>query len=108
MKQTVAVWLLIALAAVTANLPFLSERVLAVLPWRGHDGVKPFWVRLGELLVLYLAVGVLGFAIEANLGNRFKQGWVFYVITLTLYLVLAYPGYVYRYLLRKKVSRPKA
>jgi len=100
MNQTVAIWLLIALAAVTANLPFLTERVFAVLPWRG--GVKPFWLRLGEVLVLYLAVGAVGFAIEASLGNRFKQGWAFYAITLSLYLVMAYPGYVYRYLLRKR------
>jgi len=100
MNQTVAIWLLIALAAVTANLPFLTERVFAVLPWRG--GVKPFWLRLCEVLVLYLAVGAVGFAIEASLGNRFKQGWAFYAITLSLYLVMAYPGYVYRYLLRKR------
>ena len=31
MNQTLAVWLLIALALVSANLPFLTERVFAVL-----------------------------------------------------------------------------
>ncbi|WP_368860975.1 DUF2818 family protein, partial [Escherichia coli] len=30
MNQTLAVWLLIALALVSANLPFLTERVFAV------------------------------------------------------------------------------
>lgn len=101
MNQTIAVWLLIGLAVVTANLPFLSERVFAVLPWR-KAGAKPFWLRFLEVIALYLAVGAIGFAIEGSLGNKFKQGWEFYAITLSLYLVMAYPGYVYRYLLRRK------
>jgi len=100
MKQTLAVWLLIALALVTANLPFFTERVFAVWSWR-RGAAKPFWLRLLELGLWYLAVGATGFAIEASLGNRFKQGWAFYAITLSLYLVMAYPGYVYRYLLKK-------
>jgi len=105
MNQTVAIWLLIALAAVTANLPFLTERVFAVLPWQG--GVKPFWLRLLEVLVCYLLVGALGLAIEARLGNRHAQDWTFYAITLSLYLVMAYPGYVWRYLLRHRHAAKK-
>ncbi|SAI73739.1 membrane protein [Bordetella ansorpii] len=104
MNQTLAVWLLIALALVSANLPFLTERVFAVLPWKqgGAVAVKPFWLRLLEVLVSYLIVGVLGFAFESALGNRFGQTWEFYAITLCLYLVLAYPGFVYRYLFNRK------
>ncbi|ARP95956.1 DUF2818 family protein [Bordetella genomosp. 13] len=106
MNQTVAVWLLIALALVSANLPFLTERVFAVLPWKqgGVPVAKPFWLRLAEVLVSYLLVGCLGFAFESALGNRFGQTWEFYAITLCLYLVLGYPGFVYRYLFR----RPRA
>jgi len=102
MNQTPAIWLLIALAAVTANLPFVSERVLAMARWRGRAGGKPFWVRLGEVLIWYLLVGTVGLAIEARLGNRHTQDWAFYAITLSLYLVMAYPGYVYRYLLKRR------
>lgn len=103
MNQTLAIWLLIALALASANLPFLTERVLAVLPWRraGRPAPKPFWLRLLEVLAGYLVVGLLGLAAESSLGNRFAQGWEFYAITLCLYLVLAYPGFVYRYLLRR-------
>ena len=77
MNQTLAVWLLIALALVSANLPFLTERVFAVLPWKrgGADAVKPFWMRLVEVLVFYLIVGALGFTFESVLGNRFAQTW---------------------------------
>jgi len=98
----IAVWLLIALAATTANVPFLTERVLGVLPWRG--GSKPVWLRLLEVLFFYLLVGAVGFAIEARLGNRHTQGWAFYAITASLYLVMAYPGYVYRYLRKQRRS----
>jgi len=51
--------------------------------------------------VLYLVVGGIGLGFEASLGNVFPQGWQFYAITLTLYLVLAYPGFVYRYLFKR-------
>ncbi|HEY0294863.1 MAG TPA: DUF2818 family protein [Bordetella sp.] len=103
MTQSAAVWLLIALALVSANLPFLTERVFALLPYRqgGAPAVKPFWLRLVEVLVFYLLVGAVGYAFEGSLGNRFKQDWEFYAITLCLYLVLAYPGFVYRYLYKR-------
>ena len=107
MTQSVAVWLLIALALVSANLPFLTEKVFAVLAYRrdGAAAAKPFWLRLVEVLVLYFAVGAIGFAFEGSLGNRFAQGWQFYAITLSLFLVMAYPGFVYRYLYRR-AARP--
>ncbi|RZS81516.1 DUF2818 family protein [Pigmentiphaga kullae] len=103
MKQTLAIYVLILLALVTANLPFLSERVFGAVTFR-RDGArarKPFWLRLAEVLVLYLVVGAIGLGFEASLGNVFPQGWQFYAITLTLYLVLAYPGFVYRYLFKR-------
>lgn len=107
MTQSVAVWLLIALALLSANLPFLSEKVFALLPYRraGAQAAKPFWLRLIEVLAFYLIVGAVGFAFESSLGNRFTQGWQFYAVTLCLYLVMAYPGFVYRYLYRRASRR---
>jgi len=175
MNQAFAIWLLIALSLVTANLPFLVERPFLALPWRqkgeiehpawlmwgssvvffallvglgmaamtligqgvfmasdaasvarflglllalagvaalvlaypgwrsrGRQIHKTFFERLLELLVFYVLVGVLGFALEANLGNRFEQGWEFYAITLSLFTVLGYPGFVWRYLMKRR------
>ena len=50
--------------------------------------------------VLHWLVGSASFAhlLEAGIGNVFTQGWEFYAITGCLFLVLAYPGYVMRYL----------
>jgi hypothetical protein len=92
-------WLVIVLAVLAANLPFFSERVFGILPWRAPR--KPFWLRLVELIVLYFVLGAIAFFIEARQGNHFRQGWEFYAITACLFLVLAYPGFVLRYLRRR-------
>ena len=87
---------------------FVAAFLLMAYPgWRnkGRAVRKSFFDRLLEVLVLYVLVGMLGFAFEMNLGNRFPQTWEFYAITLSLYLVLAYPGYVYRYLFHRRPSK---
>jgi hypothetical protein len=103
-SQTVAVLLVIGLALVAANLPFVFERVLLVL--RPPAAGKPFWFRLVELLVWYAAVGLLAYGLESRLGNAFPQRWEFFAITVCLFLVFAYPGFVYRYL-RRRHARPE-
>ncbi|MGE4334464.1 MAG: DUF2818 family protein [Pigmentiphaga sp.] len=104
MTLSLAMALVIGLMVVFANLPFVTERILGLLPWPASRGGKPFGVRMLELLVGYAVVMALGFAFEARLGNRFAQGWEFYAITLTLFLVCAYPGFVWRYLRRRRRS----
>lgn len=179
MEQSPAVWLIIGLSLITANLPFIVRRSLVVLPWaetgepprpvllrwlectvffallygvawlaydvisgtlvvyssamsligfyarllayilavgllmfypgwrsRHHNVKKSAFARLVEIFVLYLLVGVLAFALELNLGNRFEQTWEFYAITGSLYLVLGYPGFVFRYLMKRTRRRP--
>lgn len=97
MGQTQAVWLVVAGALLAANLPFLSERLLLVGPRRAP---KAFGWRLLELVLLWGAVLGLGFGLEASLGQRSPQGWEFYAATGCLFLTLASPGFVWRYLRR--------
>ncbi len=78
-----------------------SDAVAAAAP-RGVGYVKSFFDRLLEVLVGYVLVGTLGFALELNLGNAFPQRWEFYAVTLALFLVLGYPGFVWRYMLRRR------
>lgn len=70
--------------------------------WRAPAVNKPFIVCLLELLVGYALVGTLGFALELNIGNAFAQRWEFYAVTLSLFFVLGYPGFVYRYMLKRR------
>ena len=85
--------------AVLANFPFFTESVLGVK--RLKAGAKPFFVRLLELLVLYLFVIGIGRLLESSQGNAFPQGWQFYATTACLFLVLGFPGFVFRYLRRR-------
>ncbi len=91
---------MIGLALCAANLPFINERVLGVIPvpvWTGERH-KPFLVRLAELVVLFLAVGGIAYWLEARIGTAFPQGWEFYWISGLMFVVLAFPGFVLRYL----------
>ena len=99
MAPTAAVWLLILAAVVAANLPFLSQRLMLVVPLRTH---KSLGLRLLELLAYYLLVGALGLLLERNMGRIAPQGWEFYAITASLFMTLAFPGFVWRYLLKHK------
>jgi hypothetical protein len=97
----VSSWLVILLAVLAANLPFFNERCFALISLPQFAQGKPFWFRLLELIALYFIVGAIGFFLEAKAGNRFPQGWEFYAITAFLFLVLAFPGFVFRYLRKR-------
>ena len=51
---------------------------------------------------MYFVVGGLGLALEQRAGQIAPQGWEFYAITATLFATLAFPGFVYRYLVRRE------
>ncbi len=86
---------------VAANLPFANERVLALLPLKTHVH-KPLALRVGELIVLYFAAGAVGLLFERRLGQVAPQGWEFYAVTAALFVVLAFPGFTWRYLLKHR------
>jgi hypothetical protein len=98
-------WSVLVLAVLAANLPFLNQQLFGVVVLsKSPEYNKPVWVRLIELLVLYGVVGGVARLLESHVGSVFVQTWEFYAITGCLFLVLAYPGYVYRYL-RKPTRR---
>jgi len=94
--QTLAVWLVLILALVSANLPFISQRLFAVLL---RDTPKGLGLRLAELFVFYFLVGGVGVVLEWRAGQIALQGWEFYAISLALFVTLSFPGFIYRYLL---------
>ncbi|HJV54252.1 MAG TPA: DUF2818 family protein [Noviherbaspirillum sp.] len=96
MDVSLSSWFVILLAVLAANLPFLNERLFAVIPIAGR--AKSAWMRLAELFALYLAIRGIAYVLETRIGNAFPQGWEFYAITACLFLVLAFPGFVFRYL----------
>ncbi len=101
MNSTTAAWAVVLAALVAANLPFVNERWLALWPRRAGLP-KPWLGRLVELVLFYLVVGLMGVGLEWREGQVAPQGWEFYAITGTLFLTLAFPGFVYRYLMRHR------
>jgi hypothetical protein len=97
MDQSVAVWLVLALAVIAANLPYFNERLLLVGP-RGAP--KSAWWRLLELALMALLTFAVGSLLEARIGQRHTQGWEFYAAAACLFITLGFPGFVWRYLRR--------
>ena len=100
MSQTVSVWLVLLVAVCAANLPFMSRRLFLVLKLAQP---KSLAIRLGELVVYYFAVGGLGLLLENHGGQIAPQGWEFYAITGALFITLAFPGFIARYLLKQRI-----
>lgn len=98
MNTGAAALLLLVLAACLANLPFITERFFLLM----RRPVKTVWWRLLELLIYYGIFVAIGRGLEAYVGRVQPQAWQFYAITLLVFLVLAYPGFVFRYLRRAR------
>ncbi|MDH0868364.1 DUF2818 family protein [Mitsuaria sp. GD03876] len=99
MEQGASVWVVLVVALVAANLPYMSSRILLVGPRREPKAAG--W-RLLELFLLALITLVVGFGLESRLGQRFPQGWEFYAAALALFVTLGFPGFVWRYLRRSR------
>lgn len=100
MGQGAEVAMVLLFAAVAANLPFVNERLLIVGPKRVP--AKALGWRLLELLLLAAATLGLGTLLEARIGQRQVQGWEFYAAGLALFVTLAFPGFVWRYLRKRR------
>lgn len=85
------------MALLLANLPFLTENLFGVIPLRSGRG-KPLWLRLIELAVFYVVLGLLARLLEGRIGSVFEQSKEFYMATIPLFVTLAFPGFVLRYL----------
>lgn len=104
MNLTTSVWLIIAIALLLANLPWISERFLLVI--KPASGKKPFWMALVEWLLMFVLLSAIAVGLEKKLfGNTHSQSWEFYVVALCMFMVLAFPGFVYRYQFLKLVNR---
>lgn len=100
MSQTASVWVVLLVALVAANLPFFNDRLFGAvsLPTRP----KSLAVRLAELVVLYFLARGIGLLFERRAGQIAAQGWEFYAVTGALFIVLAFPGFTWRYLMKHR------
>jgi len=103
MNMLGSVWLLIAVAILAANLPWLSERFGFVY---APGGGKREWMRLVEWLAMYGLVALIAMGLERkSQGQLHAQEWEFYVATLCLFTIFALPGFLYRHVLSRLLAR---
>jgi len=92
--------ILLLLALVFANSPWFSERLFFVIPIK-HQPKNVAWC-LFELITLYFVIGfIIRYAESSKMGQAAPQKWEFYAITACLFLVLAFPGFIYRFFWKK-------
>jgi len=101
-----AVWLLLGLAVIAANLPWLSDRLFFIrMP---VSDKKTIWFRLLEWLLLYFLAGGIAFGVEKKAaGNIFPQDWEFYAVTLCLFVIFALLGFIYHVELKHQLARSR-
>lgn len=86
-------WLVLVLAVILANVPFLTSRFLFFL----KPPHKSFVLELFEFLVYFIVMGLISHVLESKTGNAHTQELSFYVVVFCVFVCLAFPGFVYRY-----------
>ncbi len=99
MSQAASVWLVVLGAFCAANLPFFTQRFLLGVPFAKPKSLA--W-RLLELVIFYFLIGGVALLLEKRMGQIAPQNWEFYAITGALFITFAFPGFVYRYLLKRR------
>lgn len=90
---------LLLLMLMMANVPCFSERIFLVLSPK-EPPKKIAWCLL-ELIVYYGVFIVLAAYAETRmLGNVAPQGWEFYTVTASVFIVCAFPGFIYKFLFK--------
>jgi hypothetical protein len=99
--STSIVLIFISLAFIAANLPWLTDRVIGLIPLNKYPQ-KPVWFRLLEWVIMYFLLGGIAIGFESKLnGQIHPQSWEFYIINLCLFFVLSVPGFIYHYQIKR-------
>ena len=103
MDQNSAVWLLLVTALVLANLPFImSNRLFLMIKVES----KSFIVNMIEWLAYFGVTGVFAYLLEKKvMGHVAPQEWEFYTIVFFMFMIFAFPGFIYRYNLKNYLRK---
>ncbi len=93
------------MAVFAANFPFMTKRLFGLwLPAGAKRDVGRFDKSLSlhvlELVVMYAWVGTVAWLIERDAGQVAPQRWEFFAVTACLFVTFAFPGFVWRFLLK--------
>ncbi len=99
------VFLLLGFSIIFANIPWLSERFFIVFT-PPFGGKKRTWMRLLEWFVFACLAVLFAWGLEQkSMGMVHSQDWEFYTIFLSLFVVFAFPSFIYRHLIVHLLNR---
>ncbi|EGV35117.1 putative inner membrane protein [Neisseria weaveri] len=96
--MTGSMYSLLVLALIFANAPFLTQRLFGVAKLAN----KHFGHHLLELFAGFGIMALLAYLLESRAGAVHSQDWEFYVTVACLYLIFAFPAFVWRYFWHSK------
>ncbi len=101
-----AVWLLLVIAVILANIPWiLSNRIFIFIRVES----KSFVINMLEWLLYFILTGIFAYLLEnKSMGHVQPQDWEFYAITFFMFMIFAFPGFIYRYNLKKYIQKKNA
>lgn len=103
--MTSSTLLLVFFSIIAANLPWLTERFFIVFT-PPFGGVKRTWMRLLEWLIFACFAVLFAWALEQKItGSTHSQDWEFFAIFLSLFVVFAFPSFIYRHLILPLLQR---
>lgn len=103
--MTSSIVLIVLFSIIMANLPWLSERFFIIFN-PPFGGVKLTWMRLLEWLIFGFFSLLFAWGFEQKMtGTTHSQDWEFYAICISLFVVFAYPSFLYRHLVVPLIRR---
>ncbi|MDG6774669.1 DUF2818 family protein [Thiomicrorhabdus sp. ZW0627] len=100
-----SVWLLLVTAIVLANVPWLFANRIFLFIKVPHKSIV---INLLEWLLYFILTGILAYLLEnKSMGHVQEQGWEFYTVTFFMFVIFAFPGFIYRYNLKKFLDTKK-
>ena len=98
-------WVLIAWGVLLANLPWLMTRrwLFGLIPLAQ---CKSVWLSLAEWLLYWFLWLASGYLLELKMtGTVQPQEWEFWTTQLFLFMIFAFPGFIYRYNFQRFVGK---
>lgn len=100
-----SVWLLLVTAIVLANIPWLLQNKILIFVAAPK---KSFILGFAEWFLYFIVTGILAYLLEMKtMGNVAEQGWEFFTIVLFMFVIFAFPGFIYRYNLKSYLDKNK-
>jgi len=103
MTLDIAVWLLLVVAIVLSNIPWIFENKIFLFIAAPS---KSIIISIGEWFLYFLLTGIFAYLLELkSMGHVQPQEWEFYTITFFMFMIFAFPGFIYRFNLKHFLAK---